>query len=74
MASEAYRSPVDFLVRYNLLWLEGLLHKFIHAVLLLRSDNTEMALMKQLQFLPKSEPKETEQIYNFRSCKLATKD
>lgn len=39
MANVAYKSPqVDFLVRYNLLWLVGLLHKFIHAVLLQRPD------------------------------------
>jgi len=34
----------------------------------------EMALMRQLQFLPESKQKETEQIYNFRSYKLTTKD
>jgi len=33
-----------------------------------------MALMKQLQFLPKSKEKEREQIYNFRSYKFTTKN
>lgn len=34
----------------------------------------EMALMKQLQFLPRSKQKETEQIYNFRSYKFTAKE